>query len=115
MVQWLQTGDVIDLAQTGYDLNVHGVTSDGPVKSVWWNVNTQSYGIDSSAPFTLSQDGVVEAFRQPGLYGILALPFSESNGQGSVGRATVVVIEVVDSTGLEDSNMTAALEDGDSE
>jgi len=102
----LVDGAIINLSDpqiNGTNLNIRANTS-GPVDSVVFGFNSNvNFWTENMAPYAIGKDnnGNYQPFNNiqtPGVYTIIATPYSDGNGTGTAGTGLTITITVIDGT-----------------
>ncbi|MEM9327307.1 MAG: T9SS type A sorting domain-containing protein, partial [Bacteroidota bacterium] len=96
VLRTLRNGDVIDLAEG--NLSIAALISTEAIGSVQFLLNGEPLRVENMAPYAIAGDhnGDFNAFDfAPGDYTLTAIPFSESQGRGSAGKASSIDFTVV--------------------
>lgn len=96
----LTNGSTIDLAQTGYRLDIRADLSAGTAASVRFNYDgNPDYRIDNSAPYDIA-GGRRHAAWLPsiGTHALVVTPYSGRDGTGTPGASLLLLFNVLDSS-----------------
>ncbi|HXH19668.1 MAG TPA: hypothetical protein VNJ07_11365, partial [Chitinophagales bacterium] len=96
----LNNGDVIDLALTGPISVRANVCNDANVESVRFFVNGSFFKVENIPFYTIAGDnsGNYNPWNvQPGVYTIMATPYSGDNGSGTAGISHAITITIINS------------------
>jgi len=104
----LVDGAVIDLSVTG-PINVRAnVCNENNIESVIFKLNGRRYRIENYSPYALAGDNPARNYHtwnvQPGVYTILATPFSNNNGSGTAGTPLSITITIISTSTVAKMN-----------